>query len=54
ADPALADDAVEQRARLLLSLQLGALALARVNQDEAVAMLRTARDQAAEWVPRDA
>lgn len=54
ADPALADDAVEQRARLLLSLQLSALALARVNQDEAVAMLRAARDQAAEWVPRDA
>ncbi|MFF3063457.1 helix-turn-helix domain-containing protein [Oerskovia sp. NPDC057915] len=54
ADPALADGAVEQRARLLLSLQLSALALARVNQDEAVAMLRAARDQAAEWVPRDA
>lgn len=54
ADPALADDAVEQRARLLLSLQLSALALARVNQDEAVAMLHAARDQAAEWVPRDA
>ncbi|GAA1410161.1 MULTISPECIES: TetR/AcrR family transcriptional regulator [Oerskovia] len=54
ADPALADDAVERRARLLLSLQLSALALARVNQDEAVAMLRAARDQAAEWVPRDA
>lgn len=54
ADPALADDAVGQRARLLLSLQLSALALARVNQDEAVAMLRAARDQAEEWVPRDA
>ncbi|MFE4465670.1 TetR/AcrR family transcriptional regulator [Oerskovia sp. NPDC056781] len=54
ADPALAGRAVEQRARLLLSLQLSALALARVNQDEAVAMLRAARDQAAEWVPRDA
>ncbi|MBD7949504.1 MULTISPECIES: TetR/AcrR family transcriptional regulator [Oerskovia] len=54
ADPALADDVVEQRARLLLSLQLSALALARVNQDEAVAMLHAARGQAAEWVPRDA
>ena len=54
ADPALADESVERRARLLLSLQLSALALARVNQDEAVAMLRAARDQAAEWVPRDA
>lgn len=54
ADPALADGVVEQRARLLLSLQLSALALARVNQGESVAMLRAARDQAAEWVSRDA
>ncbi|MNW57822.1 hypothetical protein D3C74_356520 [compost metagenome] len=54
ATPALADPVVEQRTRMLLSLLLGALALARVNQDEATAMLRTARDQAAEWVSRDA
>jgi TetR/AcrR family transcriptional regulator, transcriptional repressor for nem operon len=51
ADPALADEDIERRARLLLSLQLSALALARVNQDEAVAMLRAARDQAADWLP---
>lgn len=54
ATPALADEVVAQRARMLLSLLLGALALARVNQDEATAMLRTARDQADEWVSRDA
>lgn len=54
AAPALADEVVEQRARLLLSLQLSALALARVNQDESAAMLRAARDQAAEWFSRDA
>ncbi|MEK8226844.1 hypothetical protein NKG05_13290 [Oerskovia sp. M15] len=44
----------EQRARLLLSFQLSALALARVNHDEATAMLRAARDQAAEWGSSDA
>lgn len=54
ADPALADEEVERRARLLLSLQLSALTLARVNQSESVAMLGAARDQAAEWVSRDA
>ena len=53
AAPALADDTLEQRARVLLSLQLSALALARVNQGESVAMLRAARDQAAQWVPRE-
>ncbi|TFC78202.1 TetR/AcrR family transcriptional regulator [Cryobacterium sp. TMS1-20-1] len=51
APSASASEAVDERVRTLASLSLSAMLVARVNRDEAIALLNTASNQVRIWFP---